>query len=610
MKFSRHLLFFVLFFSLSLLISAQPKTARRFCDTPYVLSLIQQEIDDSKSIEQTDKRIQMLARAADFFWVFDQEKARAMFTEAFTLAKARFKEKGEETTKDGRLTIQIPDHRFTVLNAITRRDSKWAKRLVQDMQKEAEEDAKTNASKKKNGIFNDGDNLFLMARGLFDTDRESAMGYARMAMNYPLTQFAVSFFLAYLAEKDQATADKFFSEILNAKSNSPIKELLYISAYPFGRARNFGPEAMYTMSQFKPDFVPNPTLQKAFINLLLQRGVKLVTQQNEVSTNTELQSDVEYLFIALVEIEPIVIEKFDELTDRLQQTTGQLDALLTPQSRNKAANIARQNEQSKQPPKSLEERLEEIGKDKNVDRRDFLYAMLFTGVTTEEKLKPLEPVLDKFADNEVRKQVSDYYYFQRSQAAIKDNRLEDAEKYAAKVGLLEQRAGLIFEIAESSIKKDNNRDKAAEVLEEAKAAALRANDSLERARAFLGVANLYEQFDHQRAIDNLGEAVKTINKLEDPNLSFPSVNRKIEMKYGASYTRYQVPGYDFDRTVRNIGKQDFEGALLQVKNLQDRYLRIVSIINLANDCVEKPTKTPKSKDSKESKESKEVKPKP
>lgn len=580
------LLLYVALFSFST--QAQIKQKRN-CDTAYGLSLVQQQIDDSKVVESSDKRVQMLVRAADFFWEFDEERARSMFTEALTIARARFKEKGEETGKDGNLTIQMPDYRFMVLNAIAKRDSKWAKKLIDETVKEAEEIAKENANKKK-GIYDSADHIVRLAETLLETDIQNALNFARMALNYPLTRYGVPVFLSRLPEKDQAIADAFFVEILNAKSNSPVKELLYISAYPFGFQRIIGPEAMQTFNFLKPEFVPNTNLQRLFINTLLQRATLTLSRSNDITTDVSLQSDAEYLFIALSELEPIIAERFPDNLEKMARARDGLNLILTPQSRTNAANTAKQREQTKLPPKTLDERLEEIEKESNPDKRDFLIAQIFFGAMNadEEKLKPLEPLIDKIADSNARQQVSDHFYFHRTKAAIKDNRLEDAAKYAAKVTPLEQRASLSFEIAEYSLKNNNDKDKAIEILNEAKTAALRAENSIPRARALLGIAFLYENFDHSLALESFNEAVKTINKLKDPNLSSSSVNRKIELKYGAYYASYSVSGYSMEKTLLALGAEDFDSMISKVKELDDRFLRITAIIALVNDCIEKP----------------------
>jgi hypothetical protein len=589
-------LFFVSFVLFFFSIQAQVKN-KRHCDTSYALGLVQQQIDDSKAIESSDKRVRMIVRAADFFWAFDEEKARAMFTDALNLAKARYKEKGREESKDGRLGIVEPDYRFMVLNSIAKRDSKWAKSLIEETLKEVQEDAKENAAKKKS-YFDETFEITNLAISLIETDINNALNFARMSLRYPIHRYGLPYFISRLAIKNQAIADGFYSEALNSKSNAPIKEILYLSAYPFGFSRIVGPEAMQVSFVANENFVPNKNLQRLFINLLIQRAASVSTKESEIATNVSLQSDVEHLFIAFFELESFIAENFPDDVERTARAKQQLNLLLTPDARRRAIEIDKERTQAKIPEPTLEERIEAIAKETNVNKRDFLYALLLlNSKNDDELLKKLEPLIDKIADSDARRQVSDYYNFQRAANAIKDNRLEEAAKFTEKVSLLEQRAGLSFEIAEASLKNNNDRERAIEILDEASKAAMRTDYSLQRARTLLGVAYLYEQFDHQRALDRFEEAIKSINKLDNPNLSASNVNRKVEMKWGAFYRAYNVPGYNLENTVLALSKDDFDGMLLKTKDIQDRFLRIIATITIVSDCIEQPKK-PKNKTAK------------
>ena len=588
-------LFFISFVLFSFSIQAQTKN-KRHCDTAYGLALVQQQLDDSKVIERTDKRVRMLVRAADFFWAFDEEKARAMFTDALNLAKARYKEKGREESSDGRLGIVEPDYRFMVLNSIAKRDSKWAKSLIEETLKGAQEEAKENAAKKKS-YFDETFEITNLAISLIETDINNALNFARMSLRYPIHRYGLPYFISRLAIKNQAIADGFYSEALTAKSNAPVKEILYLSAYPFGFTRIVGPEAMQVSFVSNENFVPNKNLQRLFINLLIQRAVSASAKENEISTNTSLQSDAEHLFIAFAELESFIAENFPDDVERITRAKLQMDSLLTTDARKRAIEIDKERTQAKKTEPTLEARIESIEKETIVDKRDFLYALLLLNTKDDELLKKLEPLIDKIADSDARQQVSDYYNFQRAANAIKDNRLDEAAKFAEKVSLIEQRAGLSFEVAEASLKNNNDRERAIEILDEASKAAIRTDYSLQRARALLGVAYLYEQFDHQRALDRFEEAIKSINKLDNPNLSTSNVNRKVEMKWGAFYRAYNVSGYNLENTVLALSKDDFDGMLLKTKDIQDRFLRITATITIVGDCIEQPKK-PKNKTAK------------
>src|SRR5437764_9946424 len=109
------------------------------CSRDNALSIIQRQIDLSKTIDQDERRITVLLKAADLTWPLEQDKARATFTDAFDIATRQFKEKGEKDSSDGRSKMQGTDYRYTVITGIAKRDSAWARRLTkQILDEEAE----------------------------------------------------------------------------------------------------------------------------------------------------------------------------------------------------------------------------------------------------------------------------------------------------------------------------------------------------------------------------------------------------------------------------------------------------------------------------------------
>src|SRR5215210_6259648 len=109
------------------------------CDEDFARFLVDQQVAESRNIEQADKRLRILIRAAEFLWRYEEPTARDYFIEAFNTANARFKEKGLETKESGGgLRTILPDYRFEVIKAIALKDSEWAKKLIDQVLKEYE----------------------------------------------------------------------------------------------------------------------------------------------------------------------------------------------------------------------------------------------------------------------------------------------------------------------------------------------------------------------------------------------------------------------------------------------------------------------------------------
>src|SRR5688500_4858654 len=107
------------------------------CNPEFARTLVEQQVSESRTVEETDKRVKILLRSADFLWKFDEPTARNFFTEAFQVASERFREKGFEQktrTEQGRVfSTYNSDFRLEVVRAIAQKDSAWAKKLTEQI---------------------------------------------------------------------------------------------------------------------------------------------------------------------------------------------------------------------------------------------------------------------------------------------------------------------------------------------------------------------------------------------------------------------------------------------------------------------------------------------
>ena len=215
------------------------------CSRDNALSLIQRQIDLAKTIDSDAKRIVLTLRAADLMWPADQPKARATFSDAFDVATRLFKEKGAPDSSFGRAGVQGIDYRYTVITAVGKRDSAWARKLSQQILDEEAEAAKQNAqaanekAQQTAQASQIGGSLRSVAVGLLVSDQQAALQFARTSLRYPAS-ISLSTFLFKLWETNHTLADQFYAEALNAYANAPMDQFLYLSSYPFAANREIG----------------------------------------------------------------------------------------------------------------------------------------------------------------------------------------------------------------------------------------------------------------------------------------------------------------------------------------------------------------------------------
>ncbi len=561
------------------------------CNALLARQIVEQQADFSKTLGETDQRVNVLIRVADFLWISDEESARRYFVEAFQVAQDRFREKGFEKKVNNGLVNYQPDYRFDVIRAVAKRDADWAKKLLEQVLKEFDEDKE----KDKRDNCNKDREVAELLRVAAETAKDNpalALSLARRAMRYPLKNDWY-FSLYRMAENNRTAADQIYGEALDNYSNTDVFRLLYLSAYPFARERIFGIESSTLGSSVPADFSPNPNLKRQFLLTLLRRVSKLTPESTDKSLQTWTPESA-VAVIAMNELEPVVSQQFPDLMPAFSQAKIHANSVVSNEMMESAN---KRNEMGKNFEKPFAEKLKELEKaDAEGKLKDAQIVQMLTSAKKEEDYKAAETWLDKITEDAPRESAKNYFYFQRSKLASKENRFEDAQKHADKIGKIEFRAVVYFDIAEAKQKNPATRLESLESLTEVYKMAQKSPDTIEKAQVLLGLAYMYEKVDHFNALDALSGAIKTANKLENPNLFTSWSSQQITAKDYQFYTNYDTPGFDINRTFYEISQKDFQGAISQAEGFSDKYLRTLAVLASVKDCEknEQPVK-PKAK---------------
>lgn len=587
--------FLLLFIFSSVTIQAQTNSKKplKECNALLARQLVEQQADESKSVAETDKRVNILLRVADFLWIADEETSRKYFAEAFQIAQGRFRENGIEKKELGGLIYPQPDYRFDVIQAVAKRDGEWAKKLSEIVLKEFDEDKE----KDKRDDFNKDNEvqeILGIAAAMAKENPNLALTLARRAMRYPLGR-SWYFSLYTMARNNQSLADQIYGEILTNYANAEVFRLLYLSAYPFGRDRIFGIEKYSLGTSVPANFSPNPNFRLQFLLALLRRVMKLTPEGTEKSLQT-LTPETAIAVMALNDLEPIVAQQFPDLMQTFSQAKIHANSIIAADALEAAKN---KSESDKSFNKPFDEKLEEIEKaesEKKLD--DSKIFQLVHAAKTEENYKQAETWIDKITDEITREGTLNYFYFQRSKLATKEKRFDEAEKYAMKIIKIEHRAVLFFDIAEAKMKEPMTKLESLDTLLKVYQTATKAPDTVEKAQVLLGLAFMYEKVDHYNALNSLADAIKTANRLENPNLFTNFVSQQIKGKHFTHFSGYSVPGFEIFETFYALSQKDFLNVLTYATNFSDKYLRTLAVLATVKDCEKnhKPVKVkPKAK---------------
>ena len=591
---------------------AQSKSSRTatspLCSRENALDMIRQHVGLTKTFNDSIRRINVLIRAADLLWPYEQDKARAVFTEAFDLAKENEKDNEQKGSRSLLLRLQKPDQRFVVINAVARRDSAWAKELTRQLLKVANDSA---AASTRSSFENELTTARLLdsAIKLIDTDINAAFDLARASLNYPAGSWLIRF-LYSLAKVNQQAADQFYAQALGVYGDRPMREFLYLQAYPFALHETLN-TPIFSYYEVPANFASNQSLQRRFVQVLLRRALQaLETPLDQGDTyrtpHGALMPGAVHLLDGLIQLEPLVRTALPDLLAPLTQAREKILVSLPVETQKLRLQPGREIHTT--PDQTFDEQVDLAQKVSDVNERDDLIAnAVFSAASETESLASVIQAIDKISNSNLRGLLLEWLYFGRATTAIKEKQFENAAELTAKIEGQEQRAYLHTEIAKGLLKRNETQTHGREVLDEAISEAKKAGVTLFAARTLLTASNLYATIDLNRSISVLADAINCINRIEAPD--FLSDDQTLEKaperrvrggQYGGEYSlRFYMPGLDPESTFREMAKIDLDTALAQSSALTDKFQRAMSTLALADVCLvqsppkEKPKKSAK-----------------
>ena len=563
------------------------------CDSANAVSLIREQIQISKTFDNSIPRISVLTRAADLLWKQRETEARNAFAEAFEIAKRDYKERGDKPTREGRLAISGVDQRYRVISAIAKRDPTWARQITIQLFDEATKEAESNNSETAQQSDN-GDKLLNVASSVLPSDPNTAASYARLSFKYPAS-IGLPSFLYKLAETNKAAADQVYQDALVTYATSPLDELLYLSAYPFAMDRDLGEMPTSMHYQVPGSFQPVSSLQTAFVQTLRKRAQLLSENPAEARIGTRLPAAVQ-LWLVFTRLESLGQRVSPSTLQIVASAKGLIINLLSSKDRQRVDRLL-----LPPPSQSLDEQVEAAEKQSKPEMREQMLAFAVLFADESEDLDRLIKIADKIDDIGLRRQIVSFVYFTRAQSLIKQHKTDEARVLASKVEELDNRAYLYSAIAAEIMKQMKDDSEARALLEEVATAAAKAPDTEIKVRALFGISYLFAGIEPSRSIALLGDAVKAINRIEGKDFSRDLVIKRIEGKSFGSYVTLQMPGFNPENAFREVSRYDFDGTLYQTASFNDKLLRAMTTMALADLCLQQKPRTPKSEKPKKEK---------
>jgi hypothetical protein len=559
------------------------------CDQQRALALVQQQAAEARSFEQPLGQISVMTRAAELLWPYDQAAARAVLADAFQRATTHFLAKGDEAKHEGRgAVIILPDQRVVVMQAIARRDAEWARKLAleaaEDTRRAAE--AKSTPTSKVLGVQSPGYKLLELATSLLTINQPVALELIRKSFAYPANVTQAQLFYE-LAAANRTLADQLAREAITTYArNGTTEDLSFVSVYAFGLSGAISPLTMMMHYKAPQGFEPNLALQELALKAYMARAETLLKNPEQYAENpNKFWPETMQMLVALTTLESLAAVRFPAYAERISALKSNMHTANNEKEQQRAAEFL-QGRRDHEKESKFDSLIEEIEREAKPEKKERLIANAAQAADTIAQLEQVESLAQKIGESEARRQLSNWLNFKRAQLLVREARLDEAKIVADTIDELDHRAILYFEIAREGIKKLEDKLRARQLLDEVATAAGKAPNTDVKARTLLGITHLLAEFDALRAAEVLGDAVKTINALDNPELSMGFILRRIEGKNFSVYSGYNIPGFNLENSFRELGTRDFDGALALARNLSDHTLRSTAILGLSSQCLE------------------------
>ena len=462
-------------------------------------------------IDSPPDRVRVLLEIADALWLIDKDESREVFRQSFAHA-TEFDGSAAET----RSSTSPKQLQQLVITRVAKRDPALAKRLLLA--------ALPQSTQQSDGFAdlygaNAGRSEMLVkaAAETLSTDTNQAVQMARLAVADGLSQ-EMRLFLLRLRTRDRVAADAFFELALQtAFSRRPkqLTEALFLWDYAFqpptiylgavGWFRD-GPEYPVALNLkkralgFVVDAVAEnaakfyfPSSPEAEKPLTLQRYVLLQ------SVTTQILPDVERLMPSATES---LLAQLSRLNQELREQGEKLPGPPEPLP------------QSSEVQGSVDNLLERAAKAANAATRDGLYAKAALRLYLHGEYERAIDVARNIEDSSLQLELTEPIRFDWAGDLINRGELDAANNIAQNVETLELRVTILARLAAACLERKT--PQAIAVLNEAEAAANKADPSAYLGSAMLAIARVYLNLnDRNQAKASTSTAIRLINASDE-----------------------------------------------------------------------------------------------
>jgi hypothetical protein len=479
--------------------AAQQKVAERKAAEQKALAMLEEVVGQVQSLKLPENRIRVQAKAAEMLWTRDEERARALFMEAagsLGALLARF-DPGDPSYQQ---FIQAPSQlRHEMMQIISQRDPKLALDFLRATRLPSRPQSAAHGQPDPEVQLELSLGVMISA-----TDPKLALQLAEESLAKGLSS-QLTGILSQLAEKDREAAARLASSILrklrteNFLANYEVVNaafgMLNLAAQPAMKRREEGASAR------KPALVEESAARE-----LVEMMIAAVLGASDTSLDTQAQHNTRNL-LNMLQSNMALLEKYaPSRVAALQRKTAELDKLLDPRSK------AWREIQTLSQQGTVETMLEAIGK-MPAETRGEMYRQAAWKAFNEGNPERARQIITENVDDPAQRHwmLADFDR-QAFWRAVNEGKLEESRQYLSRIRSVEERAGMISQLAANAFSKGHKK-LALQLLDEARSLLGPRAENQNQFQAQLQIVGAYAQADPARAFEMLEPIGDQLNEL-------------------------------------------------------------------------------------------------
>jgi TPR repeat protein len=432
-----------------------------------------------------------------------------------------------------------------------------------------------------------------LAAPLIEKDPSLAVAVAEKSVGAGVSTRTLEF-LGALRKRDVNLANAFFTTALQqvkARQGRQVNELLLLYSYVFSPTRLpfLTPQGLVLQqlpgyTQAAQDYPVVPEIATRYLQVA---GRALLSADRYGAENSGISAAAlsDLYFINL--IKPLVDIYTPTLAAPLSERRSVLVGYLQPEQYTRLQtdidgwNTARskRDEQTGKTVATIESLLSRAEATSDPARRDQLYYRAATLAVGEKKYEEALDIVEKITAQS-RPQARDFISFTIAQQSVADQRFEEAEQWARNDVDLARRAYVFILIAHSLLEGEvKDYARASALLVEVERLAAKLDNARERISLLLREADAYAHFDEVRAFEVFKLALKAANQ-EAGFAGNSKVSRRLEIGGFSFFHELYNDNNSLMSVLNRLALRDFHGTLTSVRALQNRVLRLKSVIAL------------------------------